>query len=90
VDTRLDLLLLAALARGPKHGYGVLQELRRRHDETPESLIHPALRRLERAGLVTSRRGRERVYRLSPHGRRRLEGERRLWFGLARAVTASH
>jgi DNA-binding PadR family transcriptional regulator len=89
VETRLDLLLLAVLARGPRHGYGVLEELRRRDDSTPESLVHPALQRLERAGLVTSRRGRERVYRLAPRGRGRLERERRMWLGLARALAAS-
>lgn len=86
MKSRLDLLLLAALAPGPRSAYGVVEELRRRRDATPESLIHPALRRLEGAGLVTSRRGRRRTYRLTMHGRARLGSERREWFLLARAV----
>ena len=50
----LDLLVLAVVEDGPRHGYAVIEELRRRTDHTldlPEGTIYPALHRLERSGL---------------------------------------
>ena len=89
---QIDLLLLAALAEGPSHGYGVIQRLRERSEgvvDYAESTVYTALRRLERAGLLASRLStgrRRRVYRLTRSGRRRLERERKEWALLARAV----
>ena len=40
----LDLLLLATLADGPRHGYAVIEELRRRSGEAfdlPEGTVYP-------------------------------------------------
>jgi PadR family transcriptional regulator, regulatory protein PadR len=54
----LDMIVLAALAGGPAHGYAVIQEIRRRSGgafELPEGTIYPALHRLEQAGLLDSR-----------------------------------
>ncbi len=53
----LDLLLLAALAAEPLHGYGVLARLRDISDGTfdlPEGTIYPALHRLQRGGHLKS------------------------------------
>ena len=89
---QLDLLLLSALAHGPSHGYGLIERLRERSDgvlDYADSSVYGALRRLERGGLVASRRSalrRRRVYRLTRSGRRRLERERKEWALLARAV----
>src|SRR5262249_51675621 len=52
----LDALLLAALEGGPRHGYAVIEALRRSTGgrlDLPTGTIYPALRRLEAAGRVT-------------------------------------
>src|SRR6266704_7158998 len=51
----LDGLLLASLEHGPRHGYAIMQALRAGSGgqfDLPTGTIYPALRRLERAGLV--------------------------------------
>ena len=51
----LDMLLLATLENGPRHGYAVREALReasRTRFDLPTGTIYPALRRLEAAGLV--------------------------------------
>jgi PadR family transcriptional regulator, regulatory protein PadR len=95
----LDLLLLAAIARGPLHGYGIVEAIRDRTGgelELAEGTVYPALYRLEGAGLLASSwttvgRRRRRVYRLTRRGRARLERERAEWktfAGVMEAVTA--
>ncbi len=90
----LELLLLAALAERPAHGYGLIEELRSRSDgafDFAEGSVYPVLHRLEDAGLVTSGwvdagGRRRRVYRLTRKGRGVLERRRRDWQAYARAV----
>lgn len=95
----LDALLLAVLARGPLHGYAVIEELGRRSDGAlalPEGTVYPALHRLEAAGLLTSEWStaegrRRRVYDLTRRGRRELgtrRGEWRAFVGAVEAVLA--
>src|SRR5262249_9265414 len=51
----LDMIVLAALAPGPSHGYGIIQEIRERSRgafDLPEGTIYPALHRLEKAGYL--------------------------------------
>jgi DNA-binding PadR family transcriptional regulator len=80
-----DLLLLAALANGPAHGYAILETIRHRSGgvfELAEGTVYPALYRLERRGLLASSweagdgARRRRVYRLTRKGVAEL-GERR-------------
>src|SRR5260370_3030320 len=84
----LDMIVLAALAGGPAHGYAVIQEIRRRSGgafDLPEGTIYPALHRLEQGGLLNSRwtageSGRQRrVYSLTRSGRRALPDQRAVW-----------
>jgi PadR family transcriptional regulator PadR len=52
----LDMIVLAALAAGPAHGYAVIEEIRRRSGQAfdlPEGTVYPALHRLEQAGLLS-------------------------------------
>jgi DNA-binding PadR family transcriptional regulator len=92
----LDMLLLASLEEGPRHGYAVKEALRAGSGaqfDLPTGTIYPALRRLEAAGLVRgtwSEAGnrRRRTYELSPAGRRRLAGDRAAWRDFAAAVSA--
>ena len=58
VKGSVDALVLAVLARGDAHGYRIAQALRDGSDgvsDLPEGTIYPALHRLERRGLVSSR-----------------------------------
>jgi PadR family transcriptional regulator, regulatory protein PadR len=84
----LDVIVLAALAAGPAHGYAIMQETRRRSGgalDLPEGTIYPALHRLEQSGLLSSRwtvgdAGRQRrIYSLTRSGRRALADQRALW-----------
>lgn len=92
----LDVLLLAALEDGPRHGYAVKDALRAGSDgrfDLPTGTIYPALHRLEQAGLIagswsTVDGRRRRTYRLTADGRGRLQADRSNWHGFAAAVTA--
>ena len=90
----LDLLVMGVLQGGALHGYGIIDELRRRSDDTfdlPEGTVYPALHRLERAGLLTSRwqqqaGRRRRVYELTRRGRAELANKKDEWRIFAAAV----
>lgn len=77
IKGNLDLLLLAALAAGPAHGYELVASIRERSDGEfvlAEGTVYPALHGLESRGLVTSSwqvvgGRRRRVYELSRAGR---------------------
>jgi len=92
----LDGMLLAALEAGPRHGYAVMEALRAGSGgqfDLPTGTVYPALRRLERAGLIRGTWAeasgrRRRVYELTPAGRRALADERGSWRQFAAAVTA--
>jgi DNA-binding PadR family transcriptional regulator len=92
----LDVLLMAALEEGPRHGYAVKEQLRTGSGgrfDLPTGTIYPALHRLERAGLIngswsTVDGRRRRTYRLTAAGRRRLQDERSNWHGFAAAISA--
>ena len=92
----LDLLLLAAVQARPTHGYAIAETLRARSDgafDLPEGTLYPALHRLERAALLSSRWSevngrRRRVYQLTRAGHRALAKRHGEWCDFARAVHA--
>lgn len=92
----LELLLLAVLADGPRHGYAVIEALRARSGGTfdlPEGTVYPALHRLEAGALLTSAWStesgrRRRVYSVTRRGRRELAALRDTWRGFNDAVAA--
>jgi DNA-binding PadR family transcriptional regulator len=92
----LDALLLAALEEEPLHGYAVIQALRGGSGgavDLPTGTVYPALRRLERLGLVEGSWSevsgrRRRSYTLTRAGRRALGEERAAWGAFARTMTA--
>jgi PadR family transcriptional regulator, regulatory protein PadR len=83
----LDLLLLASLEGVKLHGYALIEELKRQSGgtfELPEGTVYPALHRLERAGLLSSRWSKEtgrrrRVYQLTRKGQEALAERRLAW-----------
>ena len=91
----LDMIVLAALATGPAHGYAVIEEIKHRSGEAfdlPEGTVYPVLHRLENAGLLASRwttaeSGRQRrVYSLTKRGNRMLAEQRATWKAFSDAV----
>ena len=74
----LDVLLMATLEDGPRHGYAVKDALRAGSDgrfDLPTGTIYPALHRLEQAGLISGSWStvdgrRRRTYGLTAAGRR--------------------
>lgn len=90
----LDLLLLAVLADGAKHGYAIIDELRERSDDAfdlPEGTVYPALHRLDAAGYLSSewtevQGRRRRIYRLTDRGRGALGEQRLAWDQFSDAV----
>ena len=92
----LDLLLLAAVQERPAHGYAIAETLRARSAgafKLPDGTLYPALHRLERAGLLSSRWSestgrRRRVYQITAKGERTLARQHAEWRDFARAVHA--
>jgi DNA-binding PadR family transcriptional regulator len=92
----LDMLLLAVLDAGPRHGYAIIEALRVGSDgalDLPSGTVYPALHRLERAGLIASDwetvSGRKRrAYRVTSSGRAALGEQRAVWDHFSTAVTA--
>lgn len=92
----LDLLLLAALAEGPGHGYAIIESIRAKSGhivDLPEGSVYPALHRLERQGVTKSTwsqaPGRpRRVYKLTRRGWAELARQRAEWRSFARAINA--
>ena len=91
----LDMIVLAAMVDGPAHGYGVIQEIKRRSGgafDLPEGTIYPTLHRLEKAGYLashwtTAQSGRKRrVYKMTRRGERALSDHRALWQRFADAI----
>jgi transcriptional regulator len=91
----LDMIVLAALAAGPAHGYAVIEAIRHRTGnafDLPEGTVYPALHRLEQAGLLTSHwttaesGRRRRVYALTRRGERSLVERRAVWRQFSDAI----
>jgi transcriptional regulator len=82
----LDMLVLASLTRGARHGYGIAEHLKTISQdvlEVGESSLYPALQRLLLNGWVSAEWGasennrRARYYKLTAAGRKRLAAEDR-------------
>ncbi len=91
----VDAMLLAVLSAGPVHGYGAVERIRERSGgvlDFPSGTVYPALKRLERRGLIegeweTGGRS-KRVYRLTSAGLAALETERSDWTTTASLITS--
>jgi PadR family transcriptional regulator len=95
IQGTLDLLVLKAVAGGPRHGYEVARWVRETTDDTlrvEDGALYAALHRLEERGGLTSDWGlsekgkRAKYYVLTPSGRRQLESEKKLWAKYAAAM----
>lgn len=91
----LDVLILKTLGGGALHGYGISRSLRETTREAfrvEEGALYPALRRLEKRGLVEAKwgvtdTGREaRFYDLTVAGKDELSSELRTWHRYVEAM----
>ena len=89
----LDLCLLAVMGEGPAYGYEMTKRLRARGlSIVGEGSIYPLLGRLERDGLVETRREASnggpprKYYSLSPDGERSLEAGVEEWMAARVAI----
>ena len=92
----LDMLILRTLRFGPAHGHSIATFIEQTTDDVlrvDHGSLYPALHRLARQGLISSRweipKGRSRelkTYRLTDKGRRRLRAETSRWERIARAI----
>lgn len=102
VQGTLHMLILKTLALEPIHGYGIgvrLEQISRGVFRVNAGSLFPALRRLERAGLVkgdwrvTENNRRAKYYALTADGRATLKRETRDWevqtTAIARILDAS-
>ncbi len=102
VQGTLHMLILKTLALEPMHGYGIgvrLEQISKGVFQVNAGSLFPALRRLERDGLisgewrVTENNRRAKYYTLSTQGRAYLKRETRDWqlqtTAIARILDAS-
>lgn len=91
----LDLLVLRALADGPRHGYGILEWIEAAVAPAllvEEGTLYPALHRLEAEGLIRARWGtsennrKAKYYSLTRRGEARVESDGRAWRAYAERV----
>ena len=91
-----DILILSVLTGGPRHGYAIIESIRRRSDgelDLPEGTVYPILHGLEQDGFVRSawndESGRQRrVYELTSAGLQALAARRAEWLRFSRSVNA--
>ena len=96
ITGHLDLLLLALVGEGPKHGYAVLAALQERSEgaiDVRTGTVYQALGRLEQDGLLSSHwtvvlRRRRRTYEMTAAGREHLVERRDAWSRFTSAVGA--
>jgi transcriptional regulator len=93
----LDAMLLASLARGPRHGYAINEWLEGRSDgelKLAAGTLYPALHRLEEDGLVRASwqepagERKRRVYALTKKGERALGEQHKEWVAFSRVMNA--
>jgi transcriptional regulator len=88
VQGTLHMLIMKTLALEPMHGYGIgvrLEQISRGVFQVNAGSLFPALRRLERDGMITgdwritTNNRRAKYYSLTTSGRARLRQETRDW-----------
>ena len=95
VQGTLHMLILKTLTLEPLHGYGIgvrLEQISLGGFQVNAGSLFPALRRLERDGLVrgewrvTENNRRAKYYHLTPQGRAQLKRETRQWEAQTTAI----
>src|SRR5215203_5896250 len=96
IQGTLELLILATLKTGPKHGHGIVQSIRENGDgrlNIEDGSLYPALYRLEGRGFVAAEWGvsennrKAKFYKITAAGRKGLESERENWETVSEAIS---
>jgi transcriptional regulator len=91
----LDVLVLKALAWGPRHGYAVARWIKETSDDAltvEDRALYVSLHRMEERGWITAEWGlsennrKARYYRLTSAGRKQLRAKAATWTRYAEAV----
>ncbi len=91
----LDMLVLRALQLEPMHGWGITERIEQWSEEVlcvGQGTLYPALYRLERQGLISSKwhttenNRRARYYAMTAAGRKHLTRELESWQRISRAI----
>jgi transcriptional regulator len=92
----LETLILKALARAPRHGYGIARWLEEQTGavlQIEDGSLYPALYRMENRDWIaaewgTSELGRKaKFYRITPAGRKRLAASTAEWSRFSAAIS---
>jgi PadR family transcriptional regulator, regulatory protein PadR len=92
----LDMLILRTLRRGPQHGHGIGQVIRRSSADLLQierGSLYPALHRIEARGLISSEwkssdlNRRAKYYQLTSAGEKELVAEESKWKLMVRAIS---
>jgi DNA-binding PadR family transcriptional regulator len=92
MPTRAEFHVLLALMGGPRHGYGLMQdveELSAGQLRLGPGTLYTAIKRLRANGLISecdADGDRRRCYRLTPKGKSVASDEARRWSDLVRAA----
>ena len=90
----IRLAVMSLLANGPRHGYGVMQDLESRlalQYKASAGSVYPALKQLEAEGLVAcERQASRKVYSLTRSGRRELAKNPEVFEQIWRRFDESH
>jgi PadR family transcriptional regulator PadR len=96
VQGTLEMLILKTLALEPMHGYGIgvrIEQISRGAFQINGGSLFPAIRRLEREGLIkgewraTENNRQGKYYALTARGRTRLKRETRDWEAQTAAIS---
>jgi PadR family transcriptional regulator, regulatory protein PadR len=91
------MLVLQTLMWGPRHGYGISQEIRTGSGEVLQvetGSLYPALHRLEKQGWIESEwkqsenNQRAKYYSLTRSGRKHLAAEQTRWTQVSTAIAS--
>ncbi|ARU93754.1 PadR family transcriptional regulator [Tatumella citrea] len=96
LKSHVEMVILAALERGPCHGYSLIELIRQLSGGVlsfQEGTVYPLLHRMEMKGSIQSEweiptTGRKRkVYQLTPAGSQQLTRQRNAWSHYSSAVS---
>ncbi len=96
LKSHVEMVILAALERGPRHGYSLIELIRQLSGGVlsfQEGTVYPLLHRMEQKGVIQAEweappAGRKRkVYQLTPAGSAELAKQRNAWTHYSGAVS---
>ncbi|ORM71162.1 PadR family transcriptional regulator [Pantoea rwandensis] len=97
LKSHIEMVILAALERGPCHGYALIELIHQLTDGVlsfQEGTVYPLLHRMEQRGIIAAEweiapsKRKRRVYQLTKEGQQELLNKREAWDNYAGAITS--